>query len=175
MSDPSSEELRGKKLELLVVISTELSKPQKLDRLLDTVVDFTFQGVNADRVSMLLLEPQTGELMPLISKGRTPSSASKPVPQWVARKVVDERLPILSDNTPTHERFKGKSIPLLPSAMCTPLMGTDQQVLGILYVDNPTATDSFSTDDLRFLIALGSLAGVAIENSRRSERLRRAL
>jgi adenylate cyclase len=52
-------------------------------------------------------------------------------------------------------------------------MGTDQKVLGILYVDNLTATHSFSDDDLKFLIAFGSLAAVAIENSQRSERLRR--
>src|SRR5947209_16634375 len=57
--------------------------------------------------------------------------------------------------------------------MCTPLMGTDQKVLGILYVDNLTATHSFSDDDLKFLIAFGSLAAVAIENSQRSEQMRR--
>src|SRR5438445_564775 len=73
------------------------------------------------------------------------------------------------------ERFKGKSILIqsVRSAMCTPLMGTDQQVLGILYVDNLTATHSFADEDLEFLIAFGSLAAVGIENSRRSERLRR--
>src|SRR3989475_7753165 len=43
----------------------------------------------------------------------------------------------------------------------------------ILYVDNLTATHCFSDDDLKFLIAFGSLAAVAIENSQRSERLRR--
>jgi adenylate cyclase len=52
-------------------------------------------------------------------------------------------------------------------------MGTDQRVLGILYVDNLTATHSFSDDDLKFLIAFGSLAAVAIENSQRSEQMRR--
>src|SRR2546430_4620410 len=52
-------------------------------------------------------------------------------------------------------------------------MGTDQQVLGILYVDNLTATHSFADEDLEFLIAFGSLAAVGIENSRRSERLLR--
>src|SRR3989441_11399543 len=52
------------------------------------------------------------------------------------------------------------------------LMGTDQQVHGILYVDNLTATHSFAVEDLEFLIAFGSLAAVGIENSRRSERRR---
>ena len=175
VSAPSLEERRQKKLELLLEISKELSRQQELDRLLDKVVDFTFQIMNVDRVSILLLEEATGELVPKISKGRTAqSAASKHVPQSIARRVVEERVAILSDNTPADERFKGKSILIqsVRSAMCTPLMGTAQKVLGILYVDNLTAAHSFADEDLEFLIAFGSLAAVAIENSQRSERLR---
>src|SRR2546429_8399284 len=127
--------------------------------------------MNVDRVSILLLEAATGELVPRISRGRTAqSSASKHVPQSIARKVVEDRVAILSDNTAADERFKGKSILIqsVRSAMCTPLMGTDQQVLGILYVDNLTATHSFADDDLEFLIAFGSLAAVGNHNSTRS-------
>src|SRR5256885_7745393 len=67
--------------------------------------------MNVDRVSILLLEAATGELVPRISRGRTAqSSASKHVPQSIARKVVEDRVAILSDNTAADERFKGKSI-----------------------------------------------------------------
>src|SRR5438132_2492664 len=172
----SLEERREKKLSLLLEISKELSKQQELDRLLDKVVDFTFQIMNVDRVSILLLEPTTGELVPRMSKSRTGGSgAAKHVPQSIARKAVEERVAILSDNAAADERFKGKSILIqsVRSAMCTPLMGTDQKVLGILYVDNLTATHSFADEDLDFLIAFGSLAAVGSENSRRSERPRR--
>jgi len=175
VSAPSLEERRQKKLELLLEVSKDLSRQQELDRLLDKVVDFTFQIMNVDRVSILLLEEATGELVPKISKGRTAqSAASKHVPQSIARRVVEDRVAILSDNTPADERFKGKSILIqsVRSAMCTPLMGTAQKVLGILYVDNLTAAHSFADEDLEFLIAFGSLAAVAIENSQRSERLR---
>ena len=174
VSAPSLEERRQKKLELLLEISKELSRQQELDRLLDKVVDFTFQIMNVDRVSILLLEEATGELVPKISKGTAQSAASKHVPQSIARRVVEDRVAILSDNTPADERFKGKSILIqsVRSAMCTPLMGTAQKVLGILYVDNLTAAHSFADEDLEFLIAFGSLAAVAIENSQRSERLR---
>src|SRR5881296_4164384 len=132
--------------------------------------------MNVDRVSILLLEDKSGELVPRVSKGKTGSAAaSKHVPQSIARKAVEERVAILSDNAAADERFKGKSILIqsVRSAMCTPLMGTDQQVLGILYVDNLTATHSFADEDLEFLIAFGSLAAVGIENSRRSARLQR--
>jgi adenylate cyclase len=169
-------ERREKKLSLLLEISKELSKQQELDRLLDKVVDFTFQIMNVDRVSILLLDAKSNELIPRISKSRTgDSSAAKHVPQSIARKAVEERVAILSDNAAADERFKGKSILIqsVRSAMCTPLMGSDQKFLGILYVDNLTATHSFADEDLEFLIAFGGLTAVAIENSQLSDRLRR--
>jgi len=172
----SQEERREKKLSLLLEVSKELSKQQELDRLLDKVVDFTFQIMNVDRVSILLLDGKTNELVPRISKSRTgDASAAKHVPQSIARKAVEERVAILSDNAAADERFKGKSILIqsVRSAMCTPLMGSDQKVLGILYVDNLTATHSFADEDLEFLIAFGGLTAVAIENSQLSERIRR--
>ncbi len=169
-------ERREKKLSLLLEISKELSKQQELDRLLDKVVDFTFQIMNVDRVSILLLDGKSNELIPRISKSRTgDASAAKHVPQSIARKAVEERVAILSDNAAADERFKGKSILIqsVRSAMCTPLMGSDSKVLGILYVDNLTATHSFADEDLEFLIAFGGLTAVAIENSQLSDRLRR--
>jgi len=170
------EERREKKLSLLLEVSKELSKQQELDRLLDKVVDFTFQIMNVDRVSILLLDDKSNELIPRISKSRTgDASAAKHVPQSIARKAVEERVAILSDNAAADERFKGKSILIqsVRSAMCTPLMGSDSKVLGILYVDNLTATHSFADEDLEFLIAFGGLTAVAIENSQLSERIRR--
>jgi adenylate cyclase len=172
----TQEERREKKLSLLLEVSKELSKQQELDRLLDKVVDFTFQIMNVDRVSILLLDGKSDELIPRISKSRTgDASAAKHVPQSIARKAVEERVAILSDNAAADERFKGKSILIqsVRSAMCTPLMGSDQKVLGILYVDNLTATHSFADEDLEFLIAFGGLTAVAIENSQLSERIRR--
>jgi len=172
----NQEERREKKLSLLLEVSKELSKQQELDRLLDKVVDFTFQIMNVDRVSILLLDGKSNELVPRISKSRTgDASAAKHVPQSIARKAVEERVAILSDNAAADERFKGKSILIqsVRSAMCTPLMGSDSNVLGILYVDNLTATHSFADEDLEFLIAFGGLTAVAIENSQLSERIRR--
>ena len=171
----NQEERRAKKLSLLLEVSKELSKQQELDRLLDKVVDFTFQIMNVDRVSILLLDGMSNELIPRISKSRTgDASAAKHVPQSIARKAVEERVAILSDNAAADERFKGKSILIqsVRSAMCTPLMGSDSKVLGILYVDNLTATHSFADEDLEFLIAFGGLTAVAIENSQLSERIR---
>ena len=172
----SETERREKKLSLLFEISKELSRQQELDQLLNKVVDVTFQIFNVDRVSILLLDPRTAELVPRISRSRTgDTSAARHVPQSIARKAVDDRVAILSDNAAADDRFKGKSILIqsVRSAMCTPLLGQDQKVLGILYVDNQTAIQSFTDEDLEFLMTFGGLTAVAIENSQMSERIRR--
>jgi len=169
-------ERREKKLSLLFEIAKELSRQQELDQVLNKVVDVTFQIFNVDRVSILLLDPRTSELIPRLSKSRTgDSSAARHVPQSIARKAVEDRVAILSDNAAADDRFKGKSILIqsVRSAMCTPLLGSDQTVLGILYVDNQTAIQSFTDEDLDFLMTFGGLCAVAIENSQLSERIRR--
>jgi len=170
------QERQSQKLKLLLDISQELSKQQDLDRVLEKVVDLTFQVMSVDRVSILLLDQKTQELVPRISRSRTgDAQAAKMVPQSIARKVVDDRVAILSDNTAADDRFKGKSIVIqsVRSAMCTPLLSADQKVLGILYVDNQTAIHSFQDEDLDFLMAFGGLTAFSIERSQLSDRLRR--
>ncbi len=176
LTGESVEERQAKKLSLLLDISKELSKQQEVDKLLEKVVDITFEVMSVDRVSILMVEEVSGELVPRVSKNRLgDSGGSRHVPQSIARRAVNERLAILTDNAAADERFKGKSIVMqsVRSAMCSPLMGGDGNVLGIIYVDNMTATNSFGDEDLEFLIAFSGIAAVAIENGQLTERVRR--
>lgn len=166
----------SQKLQLLLDISKELSKQQDVDKLLEKVVGITFQVMSVDRVSILMLEGKSDELVPRISKNRLGDvGGTARVPQSIARRAVDERVAILTDNAAADERFGGKSIVMqsVRSAMCTPLMASKGGVLGILYVDNMTAINSFGDEDLEFLIAFSGIAAVAIENSQLTERVQR--
>ncbi len=171
----SVDERQAQKLELLLEISKELSKQQEVDLLLEKIVDITFKVMSVDRVSILMLEGASGELVPRVARNRLDESGGTRVPRSIAQRAVEERLAILTDNAAADARFKGRSIVTqsVRSAMCTPLMGTDGRVLGILYVDNMTATNSFNDEDLEFLIAFSGIAAVAIENGRLTERVRR--
>ena len=167
----------AKKFELLLEISKQLSRQMDVDKLLESVVDFTFQVMDVDRCSILLCEKNTGDLVPRISKSRLGEGAAsaRHVPQSIARKAVSERVAILTDNAAEDERFKGKSILLqsVRSAMGAPLMGSENTVLGLIYVDNLTSTHAFNDEDLEFLIGFSGVASVAIENSQFSDRIRR--
>ena len=167
----------AKKLELLLEISKALSRQQDVDKLLESVVDFTFQVMDVDRVSILLHEPGGTDPIPRISKSRLGegSASARHVPKSIVGQVVNERVAILTDNAAEDERFKGKSIMLqsVRSAMGAPLMSSDGTVLGLIYVDNLTSTHAFTAEDLEFLIAFSGVAAVAIENGQLGDRLRR--
>jgi adenylate cyclase len=167
----------AKKLELLLQISKALSRQQDVDKLLESVVDFTFQVMDVDRVSILLQERGGTEPIPRISKSRLGegSASARHVPKSIVGQVVGERVAILTDNAAEDERFKGKSIMLqsVRSAMGAPLMSSDGNVLGLIYVDNLTSTHAFDDEDLEFLIAFSGVAAVAIENGQLGDRLRR--
>jgi adenylate cyclase len=176
------EERNARKLEKLLEVSQKLSGELDLDKLLGRVVETTFDVMGVDRVSVLL-RTDAGELVPRVSKSRLGETSSGHVPRSIARKAVEERVAILTDNAIADDRFKGgQSIMLqsVRSAMCIPLMASEEidgqfihKVLGILYVDNLTATNSFNDEDLQFLMSFGGLAATAIKVSRFAEQIQR--
>ena len=170
-SDDSQDERR---LALLVEIAKGLSGAVDIDRLLDKIATYVFQIFAADRVAINLLGDK-GEMVPKISRDRRGTEAGRTVPQSIARKVIQEKVAVLTDNAPEDERFGGQSILLqsVRSAMCAPLLGTDHEVQGVLYVDNQAATHQFGDQDLDFLVAFSGIGGVAIENSKFGERIRK--
>jgi adenylate cyclase len=172
---PTADESRNeRRLALLVEIAKGLSGAVDIDRLLDKVATYVFQIFDADRVAINLLD-EHGEMVPKISRDRRGTEAGRTIPQSISRKVIQEKVAVLTDNAPEDTRFGGQSILLqsVRSAMCAPLLGTDHQVQGVLYVDNQAATHQFGDEDLDFLVAFSGIGGVAIENSKFSERIRK--
>ncbi len=163
------------KLQMLLEVSQKLSGEFDLDRLLRTVVDTTFEIMSVDRVTIVLLREGTDELVPTISRSRLGDTQPVQVPRSIADKVMQERVAVVSQNAPADSRFRGQSIVLqsVRSAMCSPLMSSADKVLGLLYVDNLTTTNTFTDEDLQFLVAFGGLAAIGIKNSRYAEQIRR--
>ncbi len=171
----SAEERQAKKLSLLLDIAQKLSGEFDLDKLLRNVVDVMFEVMNVDRVTIVLRNETTGELVPSMSRSRLGDTQVQQVPRSIAEKVVQERVAVVSDNTATDSRFKGKSIVMqsVRSAMCSPLMAAGDRVLGLLYVDSVTATNSFSDEDLQFLVAFSGLVAIGIRNSAYADQVKR--
>ena len=162
-----------KKLALLLEVSKGLSRAVDVNALLDKITELVFQILDVDRVAIELVDADGGRV-PTISRDRQGVITGKHIPQSIARMVVDEKVAVLSDNAPQDQRFGGQSILMqsVRSAMCAPLIGTEDVVQGVLYVDNITTTHRFNEEDLEFLTAFSNIAAVALENSRFAERIR---
>ena len=162
------------KLALLLEVSKGLTSAVDVDALLEKIVGEVYKILDVDRVAILLADDKM-ELQPKIARDKRGTTAGRMVPQSIVRKVVEEKVAILSDNTLEDQRFGGQSIVMqrVRSAMCGPLIGSEERVLGVLYVDNLTTAHRFGEEDLEFLIAFAGIAGVAIENSQFADRIRR--
>ena len=173
LSAPPSDKSQ-QKLATLLEVSKGLTRAVDVDTILDKIVGYAYQTLEVDRVAILLVDPQ-GDLVPKISRDKRGGDAPRAVPQSIARKAVAEKVAMLSDNAGEDQRFGGQSILMqqVRSAICAPLIGSEDKVLGVLYVDNPSITHRFSDEDLEFLVAFAGIAAVAIENSQFAERIRR--
>jgi adenylate cyclase len=162
------------KLATLLEVSKGLTRAVDVDTILEKIVGFAYQTLEVDRVAILLVDAK-GELTPKISRDKRGGDAPRAVPQSIAKKAVAEKVALLSDNAGEDQRFGGQSILMqqIRSAICAPLIGSEDRVLGVLYVDNPSVTHRFSDEDLEFLVAFAGIAAVAIENSQFAERIRR--
>ncbi len=173
LSAPPSDKSQ-QKLATLLEVSKGLTRAVDVDTILDKIVGYAYGTLEVDRVAILLCD-ENDELVPKIARDKRGGDVPRSVPQSIARKAVAEKVALLTDNAGEDERFGGQSIVMqqVRSAICAPLIGSADRVLGVLYVDNPSITHRFSDDDLEFLVAFAGIAAVAIENSQFAERIRR--
>jgi len=173
-STGTDEERLAVKMAMLLDISQKLASEFEPAHLLEAVVDMTFEIMNVDRVSVLLRDSTTGELVPRVSKTRIGDGNDRLVPRSIADKAIQERVAIMTDNAAADTRFQGQSVLMqsVRSAMCTPLMASADEVLGLLYVDSLTATSAFSDEDLQFLIGFGGIAAATLHRLRDADRTR---
>ena len=164
------------KLKILLEVSTQLGKAIDTDAILQKIVEQAYQILTVDRVAIQLMD-ESGTLVTKIARDKRGTEQQRAVPQSIARAAISDKVAILSDNAGEDQRFGGQSILMqqVRSAICVPLMGGEDRVLGVIYVDNVSTTHKFVDEDLDFLIAFSGIAAVAIENSQYAERIRREM
>lgn len=162
----SPEDRQAHKLNLLLDIAKELSQQTEADRLLDRIVGLTFQVMSIDRVAVMTFE--RGDLVPRVWRSRV-EAGSWVVPRAIARKAIEDRVAVLSENVLAEDA----SAAGIESALCAPLLGSQGTVLGIIYLDSLGPGQAFSEEDLEFFTAFAGMAAVAMENGQLIERMRR--
>ena len=174
--DLAAYEKSRQKLATLLEVSKGLGKAVDIDSLLDKIAGYAYQILEVDRVAILLTD-ENGELIPKFARDKRGGDTTRAVPQSIAQMALKDKVAILSDNAGEDTRFGGQSILMqqIRSTICCPLVGSEDRALGILYVDNVTATHRLSDEDFEFCIAFAGIAAVAIENGEFAQRIQRDL
>lgn len=174
------------KLRALIEISQNLGKAISVDEVLDKILTSLFNVfTQADRGFIILVDPQTGKLVPRAVKTRRPEDREQlRISRTIVNSVIASKQAILSADVATDSRFDlSQSIVDFPihSVMCVPLVSTDGKVLGVIQVDTRQRKARFTPEDLEVLVSAASQVAVSVENailhdaSMREELLRREL
>jgi adenylate cyclase len=166
--------LAAERLARLVDLARQLSGEIETDRVLALVVSQAAALLPADRVALMLVDEDTGDLTSAHQSNRLGDSPVE-VPRSIARRAIEERTPVITENAALDDRFQGRSVQAsqVRAALCVPLMVDQQRALGVLYVDSLTAVGAFSEDDAALCMAFGGLAAVSIAKAHYARAARR--
>ncbi len=165
-------------LEFLQETSLELVSQFDLDHLLENIVRRAGDLVGTTSGFLDLIEPETGQLLPMIGLGTLVESLNYVVQpgQGLTGKVLQTGKPLVVNNYDDWTgHLDGFPNHLLRSAIGVPLLA-DSQVLGVLGLAYDTTTDcTFSPEVIAILEQFAHLASIAIKNARLFSRVQQEL
>lgn len=160
-----------------VDIANRVSDSLSLDVLFPRLMEVVTEALGADRSSLFLHDPESGELFSRIMQGNVMDEVRFPSTVGIAGAVfASGRGRVIADvyadplfNRDMDQRTGYRTRNLL----CVPIRNRRQEVIGITQVLNKRAGD-FDTSDLQLLEALSGQAASALENARNFEKVDRA-
>lgn len=162
------------KLRIAHELSQRLSVDTDLDELCRKIVEETFQLIRADRAVILLVDQETGELVPQYVKQKREDEKIT-LSSSILEEVKNNKRAVLSSDAMVDERFKAaKSIIMqgIRSTMCVPMLHADKLV-GAMHMDSMLNTGAFTEKDLTLFQGIATQAAVAIENNRLALKIER--
>ena len=158
---------------------------QLVDTFLQRVSDIIFDHLIVDRLIVLTREEGQDKLTPQIVRYRSETKKGRPTivtSRTIINHVITTRDGVLCANAMTDSRFSGESKHDsihrlgLRSTICVPIV-VREEVHGVIHMDCSMSHHTYTQEQLRLVVAIGRLTGMAIENERllrsrvRTERL----
>lgn len=183
---PINAEQVSRKRDLLAVVSkvgVTLLSDASLDDTLRLVMDLVFDAIPVERGFLFLSSdwaqkkksraksrPSPNELICKVARNLTKELTGEEIKisRSISEKVISEGTSVLTSDAMHDPRFQDRHsimISNVRSIMAVPL-AVEDEVIGMIYVDNPYATNRFTEDELLVLTTLASVAAIKIENAR---------
>jgi Nif-specific regulatory protein len=161
-------------LNALLKISTAVNSIRDVEPLKQRLLELLFEVIPAEFGAIVLTADDAADFNSIFALS-TQSAPAQPlhVSGTVVRRVLRERVSILSSDVAGNQDF-GAAQSLVASEtrslLCVPLTLFDKAI-GVLYLGTSNGAAAFDEDHLQLATAAASVAAVAFENARRTERL----
>lgn len=159
-------------------IAETIGSITSVDELLERTSDMLFDHVIADRLLLLIRDPESGELIPQVVRSRARERVGHrtkiTTSRTITSHVLNTREGVLCANAMTDDRFGGDSKQDsvhrlgLKSIICVPILRRDE-IAGLFHLDCSMSRHTYTQEQLRLVVAIGRLVGLAIDNLRLQE------
>lgn len=152
-------------IEVLARVGRSLLETIDLDEQLGLTLRLATEALDADRGSVLMIDPEQKVLRIQAAEGLPPAATRIPIPlgEGIAGWVAAHNEPVVLHGDVADPRFQGIDSSI-ESSLSLPL-AVDTRVLGVLNVVRLSG-QKFTEDDLRLASSLADLASLAIEKAR---------
>ncbi|MFZ3210963.1 MAG: sigma 54-interacting transcriptional regulator [Terriglobales bacterium] len=159
-------------LNVLLNFSRTLSSVGDVATLQQKVLDAVFEVAPADRAAVLLVEQGSEEFSSVLGRYRN-AGPEQPIQasQTILNEVMRENVAVLSNDVIEDETYRAAdslASPNVRSVLAAP-MEAQGKLVGVIYLDASTAGVHFDAGLLQLVLALGNIAGLAMENARHLE------
>ena len=166
-------EARLERAELLLAINRKIAALTSLNEILSCLIEETISELDADRGSLFLNDPATGELYSRIAHGdltreirflNTSGIAGAIYHSGVGEIIHDASADVrFNSSIDTSTGFKTKNI------VCAPIKNAKNEVIGVIQVLNKRK-GRFTKSDLRTVAAITEQATITLQNAEGNEK-----
>ncbi len=157
----------------MIVDSGDTASRADINRVLDTILKFAVEMMNADRGEVLLKEGDNLERMASYSAIEDNLESAVDYSSSSVQQVLKSGTPILTHDALADPRFgDAKSIIMhqITSIICAP-MYFQNRVIGVIYLDSRHDRQHFTEENLNFVSTFANMAAIAIDYARSYSRL----
>lgn len=165
-------------LNALVKISQSVAAETDINKLLKVIAEAVKETINADRCTVFLYDKEHDELWSKVALGLESSELRFPAGKGLAGYTVKSGESINIKDAYNDERFN-KDIDMktgykTKTILCMPIKNLNQEIIGAFQVLNKIG-GYFTPEDEDLLVAIGSSAGIALENAQLFEKQKKML
>ncbi len=178
---PATELLKNeelvKRMQAMVQVSMALGATTRLEDLMTCITEQIFDlFAEAERAFVMLYEQKKAHLVPLSVRYRDkPEMTNKKIgiSHSIIKNVIENKQAILIDDAQGDLQYGQQESVMnlaIRSVMCVPIL-FQNQVLGLVQVDNRGGNKAFSADELQILAAVCSQLAISLRNSQLYEEI----